>query len=75
MGRHLARAHVLGKVSRLKSGGQRRAPKLGAGAEEVGDSDDYYGAERGGGQAIEKTIGAAYDAESGEDPASDYAAD
>jgi len=39
------------------------------------DSDDYYGAERGGGQAVEKAIGAAYDAEPGENPASDYAAD
>ena len=70
------------EVSRLKSGAFPRLrvhksshSKLGAGTEEVGYGDDYYGTECGGGEAVEEAIGAAYDAEPGEDPAADYAAD
>jgi len=40
----------------------------------MGDGYDYYGAQRGGGEAIEEAVGVAYDTEPQEDPASDHTA-
>src|SRR5260370_32305364 len=54
-----------------------RTPKfllLVAGAEEVGDGDDYDGADRGGGEAIEEAVCVAHNVELHEHPAADHAA-
>src|SRR5260370_31272267 len=48
---------------------------LVAGEEEVGEGDDYDGADRGGGEAIQEAVCVAHNVELHEHPAADHAAD